>query len=497
MLRRRFLASAIKLLRTHAQMTINLFHKVKTAAISVPAMLAELKFGITAASKADSALYDASLSNLDTAAAASPSLDADKYEAALSSNDSRALTEKSFAAVDYDVTVAKANTSAVIIEEGLEPTPFNSALAKAKKEQAMLISPGAVAVGNAEGVSAKIVPIEIAMGAQESTASVGDSTKKIEIDSLANALGADSTLLDVKRVLNVENKTEPLSGDANLSNLDVYTTTSPYMEPDEADSLDAHLDVYAAVSPSIEADCADPIDASLDVCAATSPSLEPDLAEPNLSLFNNQEVGVGAEINGENIDAADANTSNEISMLTTFAPFAFADNERFIAYVEDTLTEILPEDFGDITVVPSNYVLWFPYLLNVYTSIEYVEYPDSVVQIGSYSNRNNGIACPLFKNSDTEKTIHIVYPANLEVFYEAPANIMVAVFDFSKAKKVPRYCVYDEDGNYDYNGFYNAKEIRVPSALYDEWKNTVGWKTLGIMNDGDTYGSTVEKIVAV
>lgn len=137
---------------------------------------------------------------------------------------------------------------------------------------------------------------------------------------------------------------------------------------------------------------------------------------------------------------------------------------RFVQFVENTLTELTPEDFGDITVVPDYCLL---YGLDHKTSLEKITFPDSVTTFGT-SDVN---MC----NVQIEKDLTFVFPKNVSKFNNSFGNLITAgsegvatvVYDFSKATKVP------DIAGISSGSFAKAKEIRVPISLYDAWIS--GW----------------------
>lgn len=148
---------------------------------------------------------------------------------------------------------------------------------------------------------------------------------------------------------------------------------------------------------------------------------------------------------------------------------------RFVQYVENTLTELTAEDFGDITVLPAGALY---YGLSV-TSLEKITFPDTIATFGVSSE-----AVPFWCTINKDMTIN--FGKNVKKFATSfgsllgSANDSKIIYDFSKAAQVPDIGTYT-------NSFSRAKEIRVPSALYDSWKTA--WS--------DIDDSTLETIVAV
>lgn len=131
---------------------------------------------------------------------------------------------------------------------------------------------------------------------------------------------------------------------------------------------------------------------------------------------------------------------------------------RLVQYLEGTLTELVPEDFGDITVVP-DYFLY--YLLYGDVCLEKITFPDSVTTFGT-----NGNAMATFVLS---KDLTIIFPKNVTTFNsEFCASLSIKndasiIYDFSKATQVPSFASGVT------TSFGAAKEIRVPQQLYSSW----------------------------
>lgn len=148
---------------------------------------------------------------------------------------------------------------------------------------------------------------------------------------------------------------------------------------------------------------------------------------------------------------------------------------RFVQYVENTLTELTAEDFGDITVLPAGALY---YGLDA-TNLEKITFPDSIKTYG-VADETIPFSCTI------QKELTIIFGKNTEKFATSFGGLLGSIndakiiYDFSRVTQVPDIGTYT-------GSFTLAKEIRVPSALYDSWK--VAWSDCG--------ESTLAAIVAV
>lgn len=138
------------------------------------------------------------------------------------------------------------------------------------------------------------------------------------------------------------------------------------------------------------------------------------------------------------------------------------DNSRFLQYVNGTLEELTPEDFGYVNELPP----YTGYILTNDDSLARVEIPDTVEKIGQYSFYNQSLT-------------EIIFPANITTIGKAVCYVVGenCVVDFSKAKKVPTLET-TEDGTYNPFNSGNITAIKVPSALYNTWANDANWSYL-------------------
>lgn len=142
--------------------------------------------------------------------------------------------------------------------------------------------------------------------------------------------------------------------------------------------------------------------------------------------------------------------------------FLYTTEERFIKYLNGTLEELLPEDFGDVTEIPdSTHIVVF----SDSTEISRIEFPDTLEIISSNCFRDSTIT-------------EVIFSANIKKigynsFSSAATN---AVFDFSKAKQIPT--LSPDDGLYGTFGDNSTITIKVPSNLYDDWINKNGWNSM-------------------
>ena len=138
-----------------------------------------------------------------------------------------------------------------------------------------------------------------------------------------------------------------------------------------------------------------------------------------------------------------------------------ATKSRFAQYVEGTLTELLPEDFGNITVIGETATYTKP--------LVYVEMPDTITTV----KRSN------FGSPSVETLKKIIFSANISTI-EQNVCVYVAqgcIIDFSKAKSVPTINVESSGDNSSFKSD-NIASIKVPSSLYNTWKNANIWKDL-------------------
>lgn len=146
-------------------------------------------------------------------------------------------------------------------------------------------------------------------------------------------------------------------------------------------------------------------------------------------------------------------------------------DSRFIQYVNGTLEEILPEDFGDITETPE--YLFGPTMVED-NAIECkpfkITLPDTVTVIGNNS----------FKHYDIKE---IVFPANIKTIGDYTMDLCYknGIADFSKAKSIPTIiAVKNAEDVYSYYAFStdSLSTIKVPRSLYSQWITKDGWSDL-------------------
>lgn len=483
MLRRRFLAGTIRLMRVYTKATSKLFNRIKASAISVLSLLVEARHKTTTCTKVESHPYYVSQSDIDVSAATNPDFEPEKYNVVLPYSDSQSLAEKFFNATDYVSSVAEFGAS-VIFQEDIDPSVFDSSVAQSKKKQSLLVCSGGFAAGEAKGISKKTVKIESITDGKECTAAVAVSTKIIEIDSLVKALSGDSEQLCIKRILNTESVAVPLAGDVYFSELNVFTTTSPDIDACVVNPIDANLDVCAAMNPSVSADLSDGSNAQLDSHAAETTFAEPNLVNANSALLKNKNADMFICADCESVDAANASASKEITMITAFTPFASGGNERIVKFIEGSLTELIPEDFDKATTLPS-YSLYYPALYTPLCNIIKVTLPDTLKIINA--NTLSFGCIDIYSG----KTIHIVFPEGLTTINGNIGYLSSSgnkhIYDFSKSKSIPSLNTVTIDGAEHSGKLWYPSEIRVPASLYSSWKTMSGWK--------DMEG--IDKLVAV
>lgn len=145
------------------------------------------------------------------------------------------------------------------------------------------------------------------------------------------------------------------------------------------------------------------------------------------------------------------------------------DYTRAHQYIEGTLEEILPEDFGNITEIIPNVL--YSIIAPVYLPLVNmkIELPDTVTNIGANS----------FNNIYVQE---IIMPKNIAYIED---NVLLnqasdCVVDFSKAKSIPTLVgTLQEEGSTTNNTFNDSDiTIKVPQNLYSAWINSTLWKDL-------------------
>ena len=156
--------------------------------------------------------------------------------------------------------------------------------------------------------------------------------------------------------------------------------------------------------------------------------------------------------------------------ISSQAPEAETD-ERFIAYVNGTLEELLPEDFGNITETPE---YLFPRETLRPSEFEVkpfkITLPDTITTIGNESFMCNNIK-------------EIVFPSNIKTIGNYVMSICYenSIADFSKAKSIPTIVkVQHSENDFSYQAFNddNLVTIKVPNSLYSQWITADGWSDL-------------------
>lgn len=138
---------------------------------------------------------------------------------------------------------------------------------------------------------------------------------------------------------------------------------------------------------------------------------------------------------------------------------ASVGKSRLVQYIEGSLEEMLPEDFGGITTLPI-------YILNRMPGLKRVEMADTIQVIDASAISE----CPNIEE--------IVFPANIKsINYVFSLTCGIAanftICDFSKAKQVPQFTDYGTNTNT--TPFSYAKIIKVPSSLYSQWITQPLW----------------------
>lgn len=147
-------------------------------------------------------------------------------------------------------------------------------------------------------------------------------------------------------------------------------------------------------------------------------------------------------------------------------PLTNVTEDRFIQYINGTLDKILPEDFGNVTALPENF-LWASVTDSTIPITPFsVEIPDSVTTIGEGS----------FSNMFVKE---VIFPPDITTINQ---GIMLnsydnAIADFSKARSIPTRIKAAEDSNYTSFGD-KVTVIKVPSVLYNTWKSRSDWNNV-------------------
>ena len=160
-----------------------------------------------------------------------------------------------------------------------------------------------------------------------------------------------------------------------------------------------------------------------------------------------------------------------------FRRYLNKQNKRLIDYVEGRLTEIVSEDFDNITYL-NDYSLYANdamYTEGLGTdnyifedkplSINKIELGTNITVIkGDSTSTAMTLLSPIH-----EGTLEIIFPPNLTDIYGALSGGKNIIWDFSKAKKIP---------NYQFPSSFSPSQpqtIKVPSSLYSRWKTSTNW----------------------
>lgn len=150
---------------------------------------------------------------------------------------------------------------------------------------------------------------------------------------------------------------------------------------------------------------------------------------------------------------------------------ASIDKKRLIKFLDGSITELIPEDFGDLLAIETGYFSDLP-------NVERIEMSDNIKNLYNITFTN------LYNIKEVIFSANIEY-LSVSCFGLDDTSIQFnndIVLDFSKAKKVP---IYDH-GSAD--GFMENPQvvtIKVPSSLYNDWISS------------DDYTGIKGKIVAV
>lgn len=155
-------------------------------------------------------------------------------------------------------------------------------------------------------------------------------------------------------------------------------------------------------------------------------------------------------------------------------------DERFLAWCRGEITELLPEDFGDVTELP-DYTLWSTFVTSYgpdrlpTSNLKRVILPDNVSKIGKNSFLLPGDG------------VEVIFPAAIQTIGQQSFTGIYTIYnvhliaDFSKAKRVPALSIDDTNtgASYSFSSDANTvKTIKVPATLWDEWIAADGWKYL-------------------
>ena len=135
-----------------------------------------------------------------------------------------------------------------------------------------------------------------------------------------------------------------------------------------------------------------------------------------------------------------------------------ATKSRFAQYVEGTLTELFPEDFGNITTL-------FSYTI-IDDALKRIEFPDTLETIESYNLSGNSLK-------------EIIFSKNISLIYGGvcPTVAPGCILDFSKAQKVPTAKTETSEGSSaEFFESSNITSIKVPQKLYNTWKSANVWE---------------------
>ena len=146
---------------------------------------------------------------------------------------------------------------------------------------------------------------------------------------------------------------------------------------------------------------------------------------------------------------------------------ASIDKKRFIQFVEGSITELIPEDFGNLIGIENRCFSNLP-------NVERIEMSDTIRNIYNNSFQN---LCNLKE---------VIFSANINLIddcFKLDSDLQFKnniVLDFSRAKQIPSY---GSESTFLENS--KVVTIKVPSSLYNDWKSS------------SYYSGVASKIVAV
>lgn len=150
------------------------------------------------------------------------------------------------------------------------------------------------------------------------------------------------------------------------------------------------------------------------------------------------------------------------------------NRNRLIQFIEGELTEILPQDFDNISQLPDKSLYYSPLSVallfsdeDIIDKVTKIELANSITRIGTDEN-----SCTLMTGGATiDKTLEIIFPKNLSIIYGILPEGEGVVYNFSKATRIPTWYQTNET-------LAEGTQVKVPKSLYNNWINTSPWSSI-------------------